>query len=277
MKNLYHQFSMQPPAREELGRRLTGGSPLARTAVSKAPVDFYRRLGMPTNNVLAPASYSLDSGSVSGLAHGLRGLGAFSGDPAVELVPGVNFGFDLDKRDFIAPGRPIHQEGIRKLNLSWKPVPANLVTEVRNKLAALANSTDEGRALGKQLVADGQDKATQIHERGEKVEWEAAFLGARGEVDVFGKVLRNDVEASRLNAMRELEAWMRYVVTVPVPELVYTPGGAGTPGEIALRKALAAKQGGYVPPPASKMPLLIGGAAVAMFFGIVVLKKLKKK
>lgn len=285
MRNLYSQFMMKAPGRDAMARRLTGGAPLQPASVSAAPSAFYRNVGAPSGQMNRRDPYVLGmDGGLAGLATHrglarLEGFGALSGDPAVELVPGVNFRFDIDKKDFIT-GRPIHQEGIRKLGLSWTPVTPGQVTAVRNKLSELTNSTEQGATTAAALVADGADLAAQVGNVGEAVEWEAVGLGARGEVDIFGKVLRNTVESNRLNAMRRLKAWMDAVIAIPVPEMTYTPGGAGTPGANVQSAAAAAarakaEQDRLAAQGPSKMPLYVGGALIAALGIVVVLKKRK--
>lgn len=294
MRNLNDLFSMQPPTRDAMAQRLRGGPRLQRTQRSSAPTAFYA-LSPTTRSTLQQNSYTLGTGmggkGLGGLAGAFAakarslGLGNFSGDPAIELVPGVNFKFPLDKLDFVAPGRPIHQEGIRKLGLQWTPVPLGVITAARNKLAALENSTEEGAATAAALKADGQDKALKVFNVGEAVEFEAFAFGARGEVDIFGKVIRNDVERNRLNAMRELAAWLNYVAAVPVPKVEYVPGAEGTPGAVmtaaqrakaqAAAAAAAAAAARKASQGSTNTMLYVGGALAVGLLAVVVIKKRK--
>ena len=301
MTNITQKFSMKPPARGALANRLLGGSaPYSGVAVPvrvpNAP-NFFRATDVVRSSPTVRTPYVL--GANNGLAGlGRLALGALgAADPATSLVTGVSFRYDIDKKDFIT-GRPIHQEGIRKLGLSWTPVTPNYVQSVDTKLKTLRASGVAGETLADTLTADGAALAQKVGNVGEAVEFEALFLGARGEVDIFGKVIRNEVEKNRLNAMKELKGWMAYVLSVPVPAegSGYTPpaGGGGTtpgytPGTFGPNTANTTGRGvqttgsttGSTAGSMQKAPgpdyVMYGAIAAAGVVGLLVLRKVLKK
>lgn len=280
MKNLYDMFSMRPPNRAALARRLMGdltAAPASGVAVrvsrSAAPNAFFRRVGMPMSNAIAPHTYPL--GANGGLA-GLRGIGALgAGDPALLLVPGVYFKFTLDKQDFIT-GRAIHQIGLKKLGLVWVPVDPGFVQKVTVKMNELANAGFDMDSL----AAEGNRLTNKVFSVGEGTDIEAVLLGARGEVDIFGTVISNTVEKNRLNAMRELKGWLNYVLTIPTPASggYIPPGSAG--GYVPLNTGKGAGkdvQAPAVKPSGPPIPLILGGIAAAGVLALVIAKRAKKK
>lgn len=288
--NLYQKLGMKPPTRNVLGDRLLGSKaqytgvavPVRRTDAAQMWRSTDVVHGSP--NIKLPYPLGADNG-----LSGLRGFGAFgAGDPATELVPGVSFMFDIDKKDFIT-GRPIHQEGIRKLGLSWTPVTPQYVQSVAKKLQDLRAAGSAGETLADTLVGDGAALAKKVGQVGEAVEWEAFGLGARGEVDIFGKVIRNTVEKNRLDAMKELKAWMAYVIGVPIPQdtassytpstttPTYTPGslptGGGTTSVTTSRNVVTT---GSIAKPAGISPVTIGVIGVVGIVGLLVARKMMK-
>lgn len=83
------QFSIKPPSKDELARRLTGGRAAgvqpAPVLKSTAPVEFFRKTESVRNQIV-PSSYML--GANGGLAGFGSAFGALSGDM---IVPGVDF------------------------------------------------------------------------------------------------------------------------------------------------------------------------------------------
>ena len=190
MSNLYNQFVMKGPSKNALAQRLLGApGPTTGVAVpvrkSVAVRDFYNRMQRPHSVPGGNPYYMGSNGGLNGLS-GLLGLGAV--DANVGLVEGVNFKHDIDKKDFIND-RPIHKIGVQKLGLRWDAVTPAQVTAVGNKLADMRSTSETGAAIAADLVSRGNDLAQQIGIVGEDVAWEAPLLGARGEVDVFGKAI----------------------------------------------------------------------------------------
>jgi hypothetical protein len=294
MRNLTQKFSMKPPSKTALANRLLGAAaPYSGVTVPvrtpNAP-SFFRTNDVVHSSPTVQTPYVLgDNDGFAGF--GRLALGSFGAvDPALGLVTGVSFRFDIDKKDFVT-GRPIHQEGIRKLGLSWTPVTPNFVQNVDKKLSELRASGPEGETLADTLVGEGAKYAQKVGNVGEGVEFEALFLGARGEVDLFGKVIRKDVEENRLNAMKELKGWMANVLAAPIPAstVTYQPPTGGTPGyrpdsfgptgggrQNASGAGAGAGAGAMQKAPGPDF-VMYGAIAAAGVVGLLVLRKVMKK
>jgi hypothetical protein len=306
--NLYQMYSMKPPSKTAMADRLTGARsrttgvavPVAKSSATKR--FFVRDNEVPTSlpNIRTP--YPL--GTQGGLA-GLGMLGALSGPPLG--AGGIEFTFDLDRADFF--GRSYHQQGLKKLKLFWAPPDSGLVSEADKKLNLLRASGSRGSSIAAALIQEGQRRADRIHAVGEKVAFEAPLLGARGEVDVFGKVINDQPERQRIEAMEDLKQWLETVVATPVPEKVTSSPGSGsatsgsatsgsatsggtTTGDPTMDALIAAQtrkdQEGNTPPPLRlykitptaeatpfyKNPMVLGIAGVLVVgIGIIAMRK----
>jgi hypothetical protein len=300
MTNVYNRFVPRAPDARTLGSRLLGDP---RGVMQKVPVTkpnvpaLFRNSYAARSSISQNQPYGLVTATSRGLA-GLGGFGAFSGGPPLG-AGGITFGFDLDRADFF--GRVAHQNGLRKLKLSWTPPDGALVAAADRVLGALQSSNTNGQRLRTTLIADGQRLADRIYEVGEKTAWESPFLGARGEVDIFGKVLNDQPERQRIEAMEDLKDWLERVaatnlaqyarVTVPNPSTTpgsglqsenqgsaYGGGGSTTPtGGSSMADRLAPLLNSQPMPSAaptsSKLPYIIGGVALVGVGAFLFLRK----
>ncbi len=275
MKNLYAQYKMSPPDQKQLAARLMGGKGVTSGVAvavpfSNAHADFYRKVGMPMNNVLAPNTYSL--GVHGGLA-GLRGIGSFGTVPVkgaigAPLVPGVNFWAEIDRQDFIS-GRQLHQLGVKALKLSWTPVTPAEVTAVESRL----NQLKEAGVDVDSLLLEGQRLTKLVYDTGEGKSWETPFLGARGEIGVT-----DQPEKERLHSMAQLKGWMSAIMAIEPPKdggyvLPGQPGGfVQGPKTVAGGPAPVAKPGLLD----GNLPLIAGGVVAAGLLLVIIAKKRSK-
>jgi len=229
----------------------------------------------------------------------LQGFGAY------ELFPSapIRFGFDLDEKDYY--GRDFHQNGVRRLLLSYIPAKRSETDAANAKLAKLLELSEQGSTNAKKkyddLVVEGNNLTKRIYDVGQGTEWEAVGLGARGEVSITGKVIRNGVEKARLEAMNKLQDWVRSVMNLDLSpyqrQVQDLKDAAATQAAIEKDAAIAAQRRsdeinaliskkaatGMTKSAATasssnapKIALIAGGIVVLLGLGLVIAKKGKK-
>lgn len=146
----------------------------------------------------------------------LQGFGAY------ELFPSapIRFQFDLDEKDFY--GREFHQRGLSRLQLAYTPAKREDTDAANAKLMRLLELGEQGSPGAKKkyddLVVEGTNLTKRIYDVGEGTAWEAVGLGARGEVDIMGKVIKNGVERARIEAMSNLRNWVKSVAALDLSQ-----------------------------------------------------------
>lgn len=127
------------------------------------------------------------------------------------------FKFKLDELDFY--GRDYNLKGIAKLKLSYQPA-SRATTDKANanviKLQAIARAVPAVAEILETWTREGEALTQKIFDVGEGTEFEAVALGARGEVDIFGKVIRNQTESNRIQAFNQLKSWITKIANFNV-------------------------------------------------------------
>lgn len=245
MNNLYSKFKIAPPAKPAMAQGLLRAGIKTPPVTKPAPLIFFEKAAKARGDI-NPMGPGYTLGAQGGA---LAGFGAFRGLGGVPsgIAPEIEFVFDLDKQDFFGE-RPTWLQGVQRLKLTYSPASRGTANLAAQKLARLANGPPAAQALRDDLIAEGRRLTTLIYDVGEKTAWESPLLNARGEVDIFGKVIRDEPEKSRIGAMVQLKNWMGNIANMDI-EGVMAVGPGNTPAGGATGSQYGAGRGYVAPNP----------------------------